>query len=67
MRRVIEQLIRKSKLVITTLENTIARLEKVECERDYWKNNYLRFRDICENYIDANGVQHFMHLVDLQN
>jgi predicted secreted protein len=64
--RIIAALISKSKTIIETLDATVARLEKTEKERNYWKNGYLRFRDACQKYIDADGSNNFRHLVELQ-
>ena len=67
LRKIIEHLIKKSKLIISTLESTVVKLEKVEGERDYWKQNYLRFKEVCQRYIDEDGIQHFKQLAGLES
>jgi hypothetical protein len=46
--------------VVSTLELTLAKLQKAEEERDFWKQHYLNFRESCNRFIDSKGFEPMM-------
>lgn len=66
LRQVIEALIGKSRVLLQNLEETWEKLEEVESEKTFWKENYINLRQACQHYVDSNGLAPFTYLAALQ-